>query len=145
MKTKERKVSQYKLQAEARKMQADIISDLLAISQSDMFWFRFDLAYEFVDVNCADWKIVRDKILASKLFWAWFINQWQMRDELFINEYDLKEYYLNPSQLTYEDEVTLREWYEDFHLEAMNTDTHLGNNLHNSYGTLIGQFLDNEK
>lgn len=94
---------------------------LTGISDMDLFFLQVDFAKIYLNevMGCDQW--MTDQICHSSVFWKWWVNQWNMRDEEFTlalsNNYhtnkELYTSYHNPLNLeVYPHTVVLRQAYE---------------------------------
>ncbi|CAN5310077.1 hypothetical protein BH09BAC1_BH09BAC1_14380 [soil metagenome] len=62
-----------------------LICNRLGISEYTMFWESFEMGREYLRLQCQgdEWGI--EMLKSEPMYWAWWRNQWCIRDEAFIN------------------------------------------------------------
>jgi hypothetical protein len=63
---------------------------LLELSDYDYNEMQYHCGLSFLAYKC-QWEVSEERIQASKIFWAWWMNNWAHRDEMFLNQYQVME------------------------------------------------------
>lgn len=139
MKTKAKKKFKYIEAANKHRALHEFILQLVGMDEYQAFWHRVEVAIKFVEDNTYKWVSVRNDMLSSKSFWMWFNNQWDIRNEQFVHEYDLLHH---DGQIDQYMILNLKSWYISMHEDAINPETKMGQNLLNSYAAMMQNFID---
>jgi hypothetical protein len=105
-------------QAEKFNANRVLIQQLLGYDDTGYYDYRFSVGEDFLRVRCEGLKTeFFYKLLANTDYWTWFINQWNLRDEQFINTHHVTDVLEGGNE---ELITALRRLYYDTHFIAVN-------------------------
>ena len=110
---------------------------VLRHSETDMFWFTWDSGMKFLCAQCGNDAWAIDMLKHESFYWNWFINQWKLRDEAFINHHEL--WLCNPDDLERQRIQSLRLAYIYHHAAALITDV-----MSAGYEQVLSKVVDRE-
>jgi len=116
-----------------------IICRILELSDQDYGNMVFEQAYAYMQKIIPTDHVGMDYLSKNALFWAWWENQWNRRDAIFINRWKLStiNYILQPPVLR----SLKAEYYEAHDIETLNI---YPNRIvmDETYAIMIGQLID---
>jgi hypothetical protein len=103
---------------------------LLELSDYDYNEMQYNCGLSFLAYKC-QWEVSEERIQASKIFWAWWMNNWAHRDEMFLNQYQVMEVDANGN-------FSIKEWSNKAHYLLVNNSFALSSRL-DAYGETLHQ------
>lgn len=111
----------------------DLICTLCQVSPEQHFVLVEQLGEAFVKQQCgADVFGIQELLNSRDIFWSWWLNQWGIRNEVFVNRWSLDRVESTDPMFA----ALLMEEYEDFHQKAMNATV-----MNRSYAVMVGRFI----
>jgi NADH:ubiquinone oxidoreductase subunit C len=98
---------------------------LLELSSYDYNEMQYHCGLSFLAYKC-QWEVSEERVQKSKIFWAWWMNNWAYRDEQFLAQYQLM------SVDEYGD-LTIKEWSNKAHYLLINNPSVLSSKV-DDYG-----------
>lgn len=114
----------------------DLLCKHMNMSADEYSQLVFDNAYAYLNRIIPNDQLGMDLLTKSKAFWAWWQNQWNRRDRIFIREIDLHDvqHIVSPDAST-----LMRELYFETHSVEGITVFPSRMILEESYAVMIGQ------
>jgi hypothetical protein len=63
------------------------ICKLTGMSHEDIFWMQVDTGIAFLKIQCRGDKWGIDHMKQNTVFWSWWVNLWNQRDDAFVIRY----------------------------------------------------------
>lgn len=95
-----------------------LICKNIGVSESDYNKLVFETAYEYLNKIIPGDTFGMDLLTKSSSFWAWWENQWNRRERIFVREIDLDKvnYIIAPSEMQLIKDL----WHETHEVGEMN-------------------------
>lgn len=97
--------------------QDEMLNAILGFDDEQCFWLRVNEGLRFLRAECQGDLQGVEMLQSERFYWNWFINQWQIRDEQFIEMNELHE--LSIYELNRIERTRLRIQYEYFHANGI--------------------------
>ena len=86
----QKKQTQAQNRTEQMQLAKQQVCMLLELSDYDYNEMQYHCGLSFLAYKC-QWEVSEERIQKSKIFWAWWMNNWAHRDEIFLEQYQVME------------------------------------------------------
>ncbi len=115
---------------QAMKLAKEQVCLLLELKSYDYNEMQYHCGLSFLTYKC-QWETSQERLQASKIFWAWWMNNWAYRDEQFLDQYQKMEVDENG-------EFTINDWGNNSQY-LLTHNPHVLNSRVDEYGEILHQ------